>query len=64
MASVLPTLEMSSGMHSGSMSRIFLKGLFVSYSTPRAVCASMMAFISWLNTGTKRSAVVKVNAYL
>ncbi len=44
------------------MSCSFLMGFLVSYSTPRAVWASMMAFISWLNTGTKRSAVVKVKA--
>ena len=37
-------------------------GFLVSYSTPRAVWASMIAFISWENTGTKRSAVVNVNA--
>ena len=62
MASVFPTELTSSGTHSGSMSRSLRKGLRVSYSTPRAVCASMMAVISWLNTGTKRSAVVNVNA--
>ena len=37
-------------------------GFLVSYSTPRAVCASMMAFISWPKSGTKRSAVVNAKA--
>ena len=44
------------------MSCIFLNGFLVSYSTPRAVWASMIAFISCENTGTNRSAVVNVNA--
>lgn len=61
-ASVLPTEESSSGTHKGSIRRIFLSGFFVSYSTPRAVWASMMAFISCEKIGTKRSAVVNVNA--
>lgn len=51
-------------MQTGSMSDIFLKGFLVSNSTPRAVCASMMAFISCVKMGTNLSAVVKVNAYL
>ena len=40
----LATEVTSRGMQTGSMSDIFLKGFLVSNSTPRAVCASMMAF--------------------
>ena len=35
-----------------------------SNSTPRAVCASMMPFMSFMNMGMKWMVDVKVNAYL
>ena len=35
-----------------------------SNSTPRAVCASMMPFMSFMNTGMKCTALVNVKAYL
>ena len=60
---VLRTELTSSGTHSGIMSRTFFTS-DPSNSTPRAVCASMMPAISFMNTGMKCTVLVKVKAYL
>ena len=60
---VLRTDDTSSGTHSGIIRRIFFKKP-PSNSTPRAVCASMMPAISFMNTGMKCTVDMNVNAYL
>ena len=60
---VLRTDDTSSGTHSGIIRRTFFKTP-PSNSTPRAVCASMMPAISFMNTGMKCTVDMNVNAYL
>ena len=60
---VLRTELTRSGTHKGIMSRTFF-AKEPSNSTPRAVWASMMPAMSFMNTGMKCTVLVKVNAYL
>ena len=61
---VLRTDDTSSGTHRGTMRRTFFTMPPASNSTPRAVWASMMPAMSFMNTGMKRMVDVKANAYL
>ncbi len=60
---VLRTELTSRGTHRGIISRIFFASE-PSKATPRAVCASMMPAMSFMNTGMKCTVDVKVKAYL
>ena len=60
---VLRTEDTRSGTHRGIMSRTFFTRP-PSNSTPRAVCASMMPAMSFMNTGMKCTVDMKVKAYL
>ena len=61
---VLRTDDTKSGTHSGTIRRTFRTMPPASNSTPRAVCASMMPFMSFMTIGMKWMVDVKVNAYL